>query len=196
MYCIYHIPGIKIGCSSEIDIRVKCQGFDSYEILEEHTDIYIASKREIELQKQYGYKIDTVPYYVTMKTQIASRNKKSRIKALKSRGKVEDVLSQMGKIGGKKNKESGKLLLAASKAWNLERSEKQKEHWKSYSLKGLEKAAEVHRKKIIATNLITGEKIKFNSVKEACFKLKSTTITACLKGRQNQSKGFKFEYEK
>jgi hypothetical protein len=39
MYYIYHIPGIKIGCSEEPAIRVDKQEYTSYTILEEHTDI-------------------------------------------------------------------------------------------------------------------------------------------------------------
>lgn len=54
MYSIYHIPGIKIGCSYRVDERVKQQGYADYEILENHTDIDIASIREKVLQKEYG----------------------------------------------------------------------------------------------------------------------------------------------
>jgi len=55
MYKIYHIPGVKIGCTKHLTRRMREQGFTEYEILETHTDIDVASKREIELQKQYGY---------------------------------------------------------------------------------------------------------------------------------------------
>jgi hypothetical protein len=66
MYYIYHIKGVKIGCSDNVAFRVKSQGYDSYEILEEHTNINIASKRERELQKEYGYSIDKIPYSLTV----------------------------------------------------------------------------------------------------------------------------------
>ena len=62
MYYIYHIPGVKIGCTADIKRR-QYQLKQELLILEEHTDIYEASSREIELQKEYGYKVDTVPYY-------------------------------------------------------------------------------------------------------------------------------------
>jgi carbamoylphosphate synthase small subunit len=55
MFKIYHIKGIKIGCTKQLTRRMREQGFEEYEILEEHDDIDVASKREIELQKQYGY---------------------------------------------------------------------------------------------------------------------------------------------
>ena len=63
MYYIYHISGVKIGCAEDVAVRTRKQNFTSYEILEEHTCIYEASKREIELQKEYGYKVDTIPYW-------------------------------------------------------------------------------------------------------------------------------------
>ena len=50
MYSIYHIPGIKIGCTKQkVSKRIKQQGYTNFEILETHTDINIASEREKEL---------------------------------------------------------------------------------------------------------------------------------------------------
>ena len=66
MYKIYHIVGVKIGCSDDVDFRVKSQGYNDYTILEKHNDINIASKRERELQKEYGYPVDKIPYYLTV----------------------------------------------------------------------------------------------------------------------------------
>jgi len=62
-YYIYHIPGVKIGCTSQLKTRLKKQRFTEWEILETHTDIMVASAREIELQKEYGYTVDTIPYW-------------------------------------------------------------------------------------------------------------------------------------
>ena len=62
-YYIYHIPGIKIGCTSQLKYRLKRQGFTEWEILETHTDIYEASAREIQLQKDYGLPVDKMLYY-------------------------------------------------------------------------------------------------------------------------------------
>ena len=63
-FYIYHIPGVKIGCTGDLEKRMRDQGFTSWEILEEHTDIYEASRREIELQREYGYLVDNTPYYI------------------------------------------------------------------------------------------------------------------------------------
>ena len=69
-YYIYHIKGVKIGCSVNPKKRVNKQGYYEWELLEEHTDINIASKRELELQKEYGYKVDTVSYKQTLKNKL------------------------------------------------------------------------------------------------------------------------------
>ena len=64
VYYIYHIPGIKIGVCQNQELRIqKQQKFNHWEILEEHTDIYLVSDREKELQRQYGYKVDKIPYW-------------------------------------------------------------------------------------------------------------------------------------
>ena len=64
-YAIYHIPGVKIGVTNNIQYRVEEQqgySFDEYIILEMSDDIEYVSKREIELQQQYGYRVDRKKY--------------------------------------------------------------------------------------------------------------------------------------
>ena len=64
-YCIYHIPGVKIGVTNNVKNRVEeQQGYNEgeYEILEMSDDIDYVSKRELELQSKYGYKVDRKPY--------------------------------------------------------------------------------------------------------------------------------------
>ena len=67
MYYIYHIEGVKIGCTNDVERRINQQGFTSCEVLEEHFDIFKASNREIELQKKYGYRVDSIPYFKSVK---------------------------------------------------------------------------------------------------------------------------------
>ena len=60
-YCIYHIPGKKIGVTNNLEDRVtRQQGYteNEYEILDWSDDICYISHREIELQKEYGYRVD------------------------------------------------------------------------------------------------------------------------------------------
>jgi len=65
MYYLYHIPGKKIGVTSNLRTRVTLmQGYKEgeYEVLEQSDDIDYISDREIELQKSYGYKRDRTLY--------------------------------------------------------------------------------------------------------------------------------------
>jgi NTP pyrophosphatase (non-canonical NTP hydrolase) len=64
-YYLYHIPGVKVGVTTDLEERVhKQQGYypGEYEIIEKSEDIDFISKGEIIMQKCYGYKIDEVPY--------------------------------------------------------------------------------------------------------------------------------------
>jgi len=64
-YCIYHIPGKKIGVTNNPEERITCQqGYteDEYDILAMSDDIDYISNLEIELQKKYGYKVDRQLY--------------------------------------------------------------------------------------------------------------------------------------
>ena len=45
-----------------------------YEIVEKHSNAKTASIREIELQKQYGYKVDNIPYWKTLKNSKKAQN--------------------------------------------------------------------------------------------------------------------------
>ena len=64
-YYLYHIIGKKIGVTCDLESRVtKQQGYElhEYEVLDMSEDIDFISKLEIQLQKEYGYKVDEVPY--------------------------------------------------------------------------------------------------------------------------------------
>jgi hypothetical protein len=76
IFTIYKLPNYvyrsgligKIGCSNNISGRLtkyNSNQLKDYEILEEHTDIYLASDREQQLQKENGYRVDRVPYHKT-----------------------------------------------------------------------------------------------------------------------------------
>jgi len=118
-YYIYHIPNVKIGCSTNPNVRVKNQGYDYYEILETHTDINIVSNREIELQKEYGYTIDNTTYKQSYdwcrsgKAPIEPMIKavKEWIKNNPNKHKNNAILGglKQGPIQGKINAESGHM---------------------------------------------------------------------------------------
>ena len=65
MYYLYHIPGKKVGVTRNLNNRVtQQQGYEvtEYEVLDSSQDIDYISRREIELQKSYGYRVDRKPY--------------------------------------------------------------------------------------------------------------------------------------
>ena len=89
-YYIYHIPKFvypkcgsigKVGVTQQLkrrmnDNKIKSlQKFTNWEILEKHTDVYVVSDREMELQKEYGYPVDKIPYWKTIRLASAKFNK-------------------------------------------------------------------------------------------------------------------------
>jgi NTP pyrophosphatase (non-canonical NTP hydrolase) len=63
MYYIYHIIGIKVGCTRDLKRRVEQeQGYKKYSILFKSDDISRASKAERYYQKLLSYKIDPDSY--------------------------------------------------------------------------------------------------------------------------------------
>jgi NTP pyrophosphatase (non-canonical NTP hydrolase) len=79
-YCIYHIPGKKIGVTNDVKNRVeKVQGYseEEYEILDMSDDIDYISKRELELQGFYGYRVDRQSYKDLMCSRLANTNTKT-----------------------------------------------------------------------------------------------------------------------
>ena len=64
-YYIYHIPGKKIGVTTNLKSRVEDQqgyGPGEYEVLARRHDITQAAKYEAMYQRMYGYPVDIVPY--------------------------------------------------------------------------------------------------------------------------------------
>jgi len=64
-YYIYHIPGKKIGVTRDLKHRVEEQqgyGPDEYDIVMKSDNISYISEQELYLQKQYGYRVDEIPY--------------------------------------------------------------------------------------------------------------------------------------
>lgn len=74
---IYHIIGKKVGCTKDVAKRMYQQKVKEgeYEILETHTNAKVASVREKELQKEYGYRVDNIPYWKTIRNQRPEKRK-------------------------------------------------------------------------------------------------------------------------
>jgi len=64
-YYLYHIPGKKIGVTRDLKQRVEeQQGYEpgEYHILMKSKNIDFVSEQELYWQKQYGYRVDEIPY--------------------------------------------------------------------------------------------------------------------------------------
>jgi NTP pyrophosphatase (non-canonical NTP hydrolase) len=65
MYYLYHIPGVKIGVTTNLAERVENQqGYNpsEYEVIMSTKDIDLISEKEISLQKALGYRVDRQLY--------------------------------------------------------------------------------------------------------------------------------------
>ena len=65
MYYMYHIPGVKIGVTTDLKERVeRQQGYEpgEYQLLMSTEDIDFISEQEIKLQKLHGYRVDRQLY--------------------------------------------------------------------------------------------------------------------------------------
>jgi len=79
---IYEIFGKKIGATNDVKRRMQEQGIKEgeYRVIEEHTNAKTTSIREIELQKQYSYPVDKLPYWKTLKNSKKAQNPISQAK--------------------------------------------------------------------------------------------------------------------
>ena len=109
-YYLYHIPGKKIGVTRNLNKRVtETQGYKpgEYEVIESSTDIDYISKKEIELQKSFGYRKDTKLYknLFKMKINVTEQTTTFPVPLTKLRGRLHDQLGLTWKT------EFGKILL-------------------------------------------------------------------------------------
>jgi hypothetical protein len=167
MFYIYHIPGVKIGCSTEPNTRVKRQGYTEFEILESHNDIVIAAKREIELRNQYGYKENNVK---TDYVQHYEYGKKGR-EAAKGLGAQSQIKNKIGIFAYSKEER----LLINTKA-NIIRAK--------ISAEKRSKAVLVYDYK---NNQFIGE---WKSIIDASTELKANNLNQTIYGNRNHSNGY------
>ena len=116
-YYLYHIPGKKVGVTTNLEDRVhKQQGYypGEYEIIETSDDIDFISEGEIIMQKFYKYKVDDVLYSelkfnknnnMKMKINITEQTTTFPYPVNKLKGHLVDNL------GMEWNTEFGKVLL-------------------------------------------------------------------------------------
>ena len=123
-YFIYHIPGKKIGVTSDLNSRVTItQGYnpDEYEVLDQSDDINYISEKEIELQKSYGYKVDRKLYknlFKKMKINVTEQTTTFPYPVKKLKGNL------MENIGMKWDTEHGEFILNLDSVRWIERNVK------------------------------------------------------------------------
>jgi NTP pyrophosphatase (non-canonical NTP hydrolase) len=99
-FYLYHIPGKKIGVTRDLNRRVtRVQGYKpgEYEVLESSTDIDYISKKELELQKSYGYKRDIKLYknLFKMKINVTEQTTTFPCPVTKLKGRLHDEIGRV-----------------------------------------------------------------------------------------------------
>lgn len=138
-YVIYHIFGVKVGCTVDYPKRCYAQGFKDGEFgiveeLDESVGEQFAWERECSYQIAFGYKIDNLSYI--------NSNKGRRICVEQGKNSFQnkEYVRELGKIGGKKsiasqlergvhNSQTGKNPL-----FNLSKKQRQEAQKKSIAI--------------------------------------------------------------
>jgi len=191
-YFIYHIKGKKIGCTNNIHNRVRLrQQSTDFEVLEQYEDIYVASNREIELQKQYGYKVDTIPYWKTIKntTSPQSRQKAVQNTDWEARNANTDYEARNKKVDWDE-------VVSKRKPQQYSTEQRKQTASKVDWIEANKKRVKKVFKPIFQYDDETLIK-KWISQKEAgkALGISDSGINQCLKGKQKTAGGYKWRYE-
>lgn len=206
MYYIYHIPGVKIGCSMYPKRRVKVQGYTDFEILAECIDKQEAGELEEKLQKKYGYKVDCIKYHKAKYSWMGTKggNKCVELGYTKKLQKIGSKIAASLPRSEAQMQQARKIQKIGAKiAWSKPRTEAQLNHMKDIQkigcVLGGKKQGAIMREKLrvpIAAykksdNSYVGEYI---SVADCARELglSSPDIFSCLSGRQKSTKGYTF----
>lgn len=178
MYTLYHIKGVKWGCTNALGERLRYQGYTQDDVCEtiEVDDIVLATQMEEELSKRDGYGWNPSQNYMRV------------IQAGRRRGPFKpEEYKKGGSVTGKKLVEEGK--------------------WEQMRKNGVEKAAELSRRAIYVidykTNTIHSEWDGITTCARE-LGLDRTTINAMLRVTEGVKvkrripkahKGFIFQYK-
>jgi len=113
-YYLYHIPGKKVGVTTDLKRRVEDQqgyGPGEYEIIESSDDIDFISEGEIIMQKAFGYKVDQIPYNKLN----CNKNKLNKMKV--------NITEQTTTFPCPVNKLKGQLMDSIGMRWMTEHGE-------------------------------------------------------------------------
>lgn len=207
MYTIYHIPGIKVGCSKRVEARIKEQGYTEYEILETCNTIQQASEREAYWQEKLKYIKDYSTYKNTIRSGFFARTPEAKAK-FKETIKLSEAWKEVHKVDNLKflsleNKEKSLKARCNSKLFQehvrklhtpeirakVRESLKVSEKWKRH--------IESKKKPISQFNaegiLIRDWSCAFEASKQ--LKISNSGIVSCLKERRKLAHGFIWKYK-
>ncbi len=139
-YYIYHIPGVKIGMTNDLEKRMSDQGFTEWEILETHTDGWLGGDREQELQKQYGLPVDQVHYMISLQNR-PKWSKEAQRKG--GRNSIDQMRSKLTKEAMSRGGQAGK---GKPKPWAKPSKEAQSKGGKGHRYLTFEQAEEIRAK--------------------------------------------------
>jgi hypothetical protein len=191
-YYIYHIPGVKIGVTQNLEQRAKAYKLEFLEVLELHTNIKEVSKREIELQKQYGYPVDKKEYW---KVKRMIKHRKIDYLVVRTKGVANtDYKAMVSKRDYKAS--AAKVDWKANRAKiNHELSRKKAIHHSNYINtrgKGLEKLKKPINQYDLQGNFIK----KWDSATDIAnnWNVSSSSISQCCKGKLKTAHKFIWKY--
>jgi hypothetical protein len=189
--------------------RVKSQGYTDFEILNKSEDKFLAGELEIQLQKQYGYKIDRVKYhqgkYKSMGHKGGAKSKElGHTKKLQQIG--SKIASSLPRTEAQMQQAYKFQKIGAAIAWSLPRTQKQidsfKEARKIGSVIGGKVAGAIRKEQIrvpIAAyrksdNSFVGEYISVTDCARE-LNLRAPDIFTCLNPNKSQysTKGYTFK---
>lgn len=171
MYTLYHIKGIKWGCSNQLEKRLSAQNYTINDVCEliEIDNIDKASDMERELNIRDGYGWNKSKDYRRVKTMVDKS---------KGKGANTQIKNKIGIFGYSKDDR----LKLSTKA-NIIRAKI---------------SAEKRKTPIDAFNYMSGKFIKsFDSQKEACefFNINRSSLNLVLNNKRNHTGGYTFKYK-
>jgi hypothetical protein len=197
-YTIYEIPGVKIGCTDNLNRRQKAQrNKGELIILESYTCIDRASEREQELQRSNGYPVDKHSYKYMVQVMQA---KSCTTEAIKKRVENTDF-KRLGELTSKRQK--GKPVpylhtpeVIAKRIANTD--------YKAIVANRDNKGAQSHRQRRVVAISPEGKRTIYPGITEAARQLTKKTGIKFYQGsisnvcnpnfQQNTSRGYRFEY--
>jgi hypothetical protein len=186
---IYEIFGKKIGATNDVARRMKQQNVKEgeYRIIEEHTNAKVASEREIALQKEFGYPVDRIAYWKTLRWQKKGQTKESHKK------RVANTNYKEARAKAVANTDYSRFTLSHWQTPEVIKKRVANTNYKKLHLKGAPK-----RVKIINQYDLEGNFIKqwegATQARKSLGKTSGSDIIQCCRGKKKTAYKFIWKY--